>query len=160
MEYRDYTLPGGMQTEILNIPKGFEIVDVQRSADHRIRLTALVDNQQSLEPARFKCIPSGADLSVCRAEGYSPIYLGTVQMLPAVWHVHELRAVPSSSESPVVDDGMADGAIYNAAVEEEKEKAEAAASGTKLDAQANVAADAKTSETESEDTDSNPFNNK
>jgi len=92
MLYREYTLNSGFQEEPLDMPAGAQVVNVDRSPENRIRLTVLLDETELQRQTRiFRCLTSGSKIP--EAAGKNLIYLGSVNLLPLQWHVHEVVSV-------------------------------------------------------------------
>lgn len=105
MIYRVYSINGGMQTEMLQMPKGADIVSVSRSPENRIQLVALVDEQQpEMELCRFKSITTNTSCDHLKCQDHEAHYLGTVYLPPTNWHVHRLCPIPKSAPAPLTQE--------------------------------------------------------
>ena len=100
MLYREYALNSGFQEEPLDMPAGAQVVNVDRSPENRIRLTVLLDETELQRQTRiFRCLTSGSKIP--EAAGKNLIYLGSVNLLPLQWHVHEVVSVAAvAPETP------------------------------------------------------------
>lgn len=99
MIYREYQLNSGAQEQPLDMPAGAEIVSLDRSPENRIRLSVLLDETEVQRQTRFfRCVPSGTKLP--DIAGKSLVYLGSVNLLPTLWHVHEVVTLAPATPNP------------------------------------------------------------
>lgn len=104
MIYREYQLNSGSQEQPLDMPAGAEIVSLDRSPENRIRLSVLLDETEVRRQTRmFRCVPSGSKIP--DIAGKALVYIGSVNLLPTAWHVHEVvtlaPAAPVAPTEPV-----------------------------------------------------------
>ncbi len=128
MIYREYQLNSGAQEQPLDMPAGAEIVSLDRSPENRLRLSVLLDETEVQRQTRlFRCVPSGTKLP--DIAGKSLVYLGSVNLLPTLWHVHEVvtlaPATPVAPEPTTASEVTASEVTAPEATAAEAAKAEA-----------------------------------
>jgi hypothetical protein len=136
MIYREYQLNSGAQEQPLDMPAGAEIVSLDRSPENRLRLSVLLDETEVQRQTRlFRCVPSGTKLP--DIAGKSLVYLGSVNLLPTLWHVHEVVTLapatpvapkPTTAPEVTAPEAPAAEAAKTEAAKTEATKPEAAAS--------------------------------
>lgn len=92
MIIREYQLDSGCQEQVLDMPAYASIMNLDRTSEGRMRMSVMLDEKERARELRtFKCFTSGANLKC--ADGFDLCYVGSVNLLPTLWHVFEVQEI-------------------------------------------------------------------